>query len=102
MVSIFTLILDTKFNTDINLSSVMAGKNKTSKQRPATPIGSQVMKQTLKETDFYHKHKSTFWTIALLIVLLVFFIINNTRKIPEEGSYPPNYLKGNSESTDSQ
>lgn len=74
----------------------MSGKNKSTKQKTSMPIGSQAKKQTEKETDFYRKHKSTIWTIAILIVLAIFFITNNTRKIPEEGQYPPNYLKGNS------
>ena len=52
--------------------------------------------QTETESDFYHKHKNTFWTIVVLIILAIFFIINNTRKVPEHGAYPPNYLNGNS------
>ena len=37
------------------------------------------------------KHKSTIWTIIILVILVIFFIINNTRSVPEEGPYPPNY-----------
>ncbi|MCW8803018.1 MAG: hypothetical protein OQK57_01375, partial [Ignavibacteriaceae bacterium] len=51
--------------------------------------------QVEKEPDFFQKHKSTIWTILVLILLAVFFVINNTRKIPDQGPYPPNYLKGN-------
>jgi len=71
----------------------MAGKNKTTKQKTTYPIGKQVSKEAEIKTDFYTKHKSTFWTIIVLIILTIFFIFNNTRKIPDEGPYPPNYLK---------
>jgi hypothetical protein len=37
------------------------------------------------------KLKNTIWTVITIIVLLVFFIVNNTRTEPEEGPYPPNY-----------
>lgn len=72
----------------------MAVKNKNAKQKSASSIGKQMGKQVEEEPDFYTKHKSTIWTIIILVVLTIFFIINNTRKVPDEGSYPPNYLKG--------
>jgi hypothetical protein len=72
----------------------MSSKNRNTKQKSAYPIGKQTNKQAEKEPDFYTKHKSTLWTVIVLIVLTIFFIINNTRKVPDEGSYPPNYLKG--------
>lgn len=68
----------------------MAKKQKSIKPKP---IGK---KQVDKQPDFYHKHKNTVWTIIVLVVLTIFFIVNNTRKIPEHGSYPPNYLPENS------
>ena len=75
----------------------MAKKSKTNQPKINYPIGKQAAKQqTEKEPDFYHKHKSTIWTVIVLAVLTFFFIVNNTRKVPEQGSYPPNYLKGNS------
>lgn len=37
------------------------------------------------------KYKNTFWTIVVLIVMTVFFIVNNTKSVPERGPYPPNY-----------
>jgi beta-lactamase regulating signal transducer with metallopeptidase domain len=75
----------------------MAKKSKTNQPKINYPIGKQVAKQQAeKEPDFYHKHKSTIWTVIVLVVLTFFFIVNNTRKVPEQGSYPPNYLKGNS------
>jgi hypothetical protein len=45
------------------------------------------------------KLKSTIWTVTTIIVLIVFFIINNTRTEPEEGPYPPNYIPAQSNST---
>lgn len=74
----------------------MAKKNKSNQPKANYPIGkSGAKQQEIKEGEFYHKHKSTIWTIVVLIILTFFFIVNNTRKVPEEGSYPPNYLKGN-------
>jgi len=74
----------------------MARKNKTTKLKSTYPIGKQAGKQQEeKEPDFFQKHKSTIWTILVLVLLAIFFIINNTRKIPDQGPYPPNYLKGN-------
>lgn len=74
----------------------MAKKNKTNQPKTNFPIGKSAAKQQeIKEGDFYHKHKSTIWTIVVLIILVFYFIVNNTRKVAEEGPYPPNYLKGN-------
>ena len=49
------------------------------------------IKETKKESEFYHKHKNTIWTIVVLIILTIFFIVNNTREVSENGPYPPNY-----------
>lgn len=100
MITIFNITLVTNFQQFF--IEAMAGKNKGAKQKGNMPIGSQAKKEITKETDFYHKHKSTIWTIAVIIVLTIFFIINNTRKVPEEGPYPPNYIKGNSGTESSQ
>lgn len=51
-------------------------------------IGKQVVD---KKPGMDPKLKSTIWTVITIIVLLIFFIINNTRNEPEEGPYPPNY-----------
>lgn len=73
----------------------MAKKNSSNRPKTNFPIGKSVSKQQEgKEPDFYTKHKSTIWTIIVLIVLTFFFIVNNTRKVPDEGPYPPNYIKG--------
>ena len=37
------------------------------------------------------KYKNTFWTVLFLIILVIFFIVNNTRPEPEHGPYPPGY-----------
>ena len=55
----------------------------------------KIGKQTTEKKPLMDpKLKNTIWTIITLIILLVFFIINNTRTEPEEGPYPPNYTSG--------
>jgi len=72
----------------------MAKKNNnTNRERK---IGKQVI---TKKPLIDHKLKNTIWTILTIIVLLIFFIINNTRTEPEEGPYPPNYTPLQSDST---
>lgn len=75
----------------------MPKKQKNIKSRSNSALGKEAKKrETEKKSDFYHLHKNTIWTIAVLIILTIFFVINNTRKIPEQGSYPPNYNGVNS------
>ena len=63
----------------------MAKKKQNIKQR-------QIGKTKIEKKPLIpSKHKNTFWTILILITLLVFFIINNTREEPDEGPYPPGY-----------
>jgi hypothetical protein len=63
----------------------MASKQKSKKPR-------QIGKQKIEKKPFINpKHKSTFWTILLIVILLILFIMNNTRRVPEQGPYPPNY-----------
>lgn len=64
----------------------MAKKNNNIKRE--RKIGKQVIE---KRPGMDPKLKSKIWTVITIIVLLVFFIINNTRTEPEEGPYPPNY-----------
>ena len=47
--------------------------------------------QVEKKSWMHPKHRSTIWTIAIILILLIFFIVNNTRKEPEEGPFPPNF-----------
>lgn len=42
------------------------------------------------------KYKNFFSTIIFILVLLVIFIINNTRDEPETGPYPPYYNQAQS------
>ncbi len=35
------------------------------------------------------RYKNTVWTIVIIIILTIFFIVNNTRQVPEEGPTPP-------------
>lgn len=37
------------------------------------------------------RYKNLFWTTVTIVILLVFFIMNNTRTEPEQGPYPPYY-----------
>lgn len=37
------------------------------------------------------KYKNTVWTIIIIVILAIFFIINNTRPVPDHGSYPPGF-----------
>jgi hypothetical protein len=37
------------------------------------------------------RYKNLVWTVVFIIVMLIFFIINNTRNTPEAGPYPPGY-----------
>ena len=63
----------------------MAKKKQTDKQR-------QIGKTTIEKKPLIDpKHKNTFWTVVVLFILLVFFIINNTKDEPEQGPYPPGY-----------
>jgi uncharacterized integral membrane protein len=59
-------------------------------------IGKQVIE---KKPGMDPKLKSTIWTVITVIVLIVFFIVNNTRTEPEEGPYPPNYVPAQNESS---
>ena len=73
----------------------MAKKQKNYKPGQVNTKDVQQSTQTGTESDFYHKHKNTFWTVVVLVILAIFFIMNNTKKTPERGPYPPNYQQEN-------
>jgi uncharacterized integral membrane protein len=60
---------------------------KINKARPREIGRTKVEKKPLIDP----RYKNLFWTIVFLVVLLIFFIINNTRETPVSGSYPPGY-----------
>lgn len=60
------------------------------KNKPKTrQIGKTAVSQKKPLID--PRYKNTVWTIVILIVLIIFFIVNNTRSVPEHGPYPPGY-----------
>lgn len=57
----------------------------------------QIGKKPVKKKPLIDpRYKNTIVTAVVFLVLLIFFIINNTRDVPERGVYPPNYNGGNS------
>ncbi len=65
----------------------MAQKKKTNMKDK--PIGK---KPEEKKHLINPQYKNTFWTIVIVIILTIFFIVNNTRSVQERGTYPPNYV----------
>jgi hypothetical protein len=61
-------------------------KQKT--KRKNRPIGKKPVE---KKHLIDPRYKNTFWTVVFIIVLVIFFIVNNTRSVPDRGPYPPNY-----------
>lgn len=37
------------------------------------------------------KFRSFVYSVLFILALIIFFIVNNTRSVPEKGPYPPNY-----------
>ncbi len=77
----------------------MSKKQKKSKERQFGKQNKQTGKSLKEEKKHLidPKHKSTIWTVIIVIALIIFFIINNTRETPVEGPYPPNYKTENTE-----
>jgi len=48
-------------------------------------------KPSVKKPFIDPRYKSTFWTVVITVALFIFFIINNTRSVPESGPYPPGF-----------
>jgi len=64
---------------------------KEKKKNQARQIGKTALQEKKPLID--PKLRSRIETIVFLVVLLFFFILNNTRKEPERGPYPPFYNK---------
>ena len=77
----------------------MSKKQKKSKERQFGKQNKQTGKSLKEEKKHLidPKHKSTIWTVIIVIALIIFFIINNTRETPAEGPYPPNHKTENAE-----
>ena len=61
-------------------------------QQKNKPRERQIGKQPAEKKHLIDpKYKNTFWTIVTLVILLIFFIVNNTREVLESGAYPPGY-----------
>jgi len=41
------------------------------------------------------RYQNTLWTVVIVIILTIFFIVNNTKSVQERGPYPPNYTSPN-------
>lgn len=65
----------------------MANKNRKPRERQ---IGRNT---TAKKPLIDPKYKNTFWTVLIVLVLIIFFIINNTRAVPDQGSHPPGFSR---------
>ena len=52
---------------------------------------------TVKKPLIDPRYKNTVWTVFFLILLLVFFIMNNTVQVAEKGPYPPTFNSSNHE-----
>ena len=63
----------------------MSQKNNRTKERK---IGA---KKIEKKPLIDPRYKSLVYTIGFIAVILVFFIVNNSKSEPAEGPYPPNY-----------
>jgi len=61
-------------------------------QGKAKPKERQIGKKTIEKKPLINpKYKNTFWTAVIVLILVIFFIVNNTRSVPEQGPYPPSY-----------
>jgi uncharacterized integral membrane protein len=61
---------------------------KKNKQKPRQ-IGRTTVAQ--KKPLINPRYKNTVWTVVIVVILSIFFIVNNTRNVPESGPYPPTF-----------
>jgi hypothetical protein len=64
----------------------MAQKNVKTKSRQ---IGKTKVQEKKPLID--PRYKNTIWTLVIIVILTIFFIINNTRPVPDHGPYPPGF-----------
>jgi hypothetical protein len=64
-------------------------RNSTVKERQ---IGKNVI---AKKPLIDPRYKNTIWTVVFLVVMLFFFIMNNTGQSTERGPYPPTFNPSN-------
>jgi hypothetical protein len=57
-------------------------------------------KPSVKKPLIDPRYTNTVWSIVIAVVLLIFFIVNNTRSVPESGPYPPGFTDSNHPSPD--
>ena len=61
-------------------------------QKKANPKDKPIGKKPVEKKHLINpRYKNTFLTIILVVVLTIFFIVNNTKSVQERGPYPPNY-----------
>ena len=61
-------------------------------QKRSKPKERQIGKKQVERKPLIDpRYKNTFWTLVIILVLVIFFIINNTRSVPSQGPYPPTY-----------
>lgn len=68
-----------------------------SNQQKQRQIGKSAVKEAKPLID--PKYKSFVNTIVFIIILIIFYIVNNTRNEPEHGPYPPFYKKNSEQTT---
>ena len=62
-------------------------------QKKVNPKDKSIGKKPVEKKHLINpRYKNTFWTIVIVFVLTIFFIVNNTKSVQERGSYPPNYV----------
>ena len=61
-------------------------------QKKVSPKDKPIGKKPVEKKHIINpRYKNTFWTIVIVVVLTIFFIVNNTKSVQEGGPYPPNY-----------
>jgi hypothetical protein len=61
-------------------------------QGKAKPKERQIGKKVIEKKPLIDpRYKNTVWTAVIVLVLLIFFVINNTRSVPDQGPYPPSF-----------